>query len=824
MKILAHISLLLLFYGFAHGTPWLLAQDGLPEGGIHMEAESLHREKGWEIGDSMPGYGGDGYIYWEGKDYFTEPGKGLLEVIIPVSKAGTYIFCWRTKVGEGLSSTDFNDSWVRFPDADDFFAQKDKQRIYPHGSGKQPLPNGAGAQDWFKVYAVGSTEWTWSSYTSDDDGHQVCVQFDQPGYYTLQISARSRLHLIDQICLYPKPAELIYSPTCTLPEGVALSGETKRWHKVSLTFEGPETSEMATPNPFMDYRLEVRFTHEDGTEYKVPGFYAACGDAANAHCEAGNKWRVHFSPDRIGKWTWEASFWEGKEVAVGEKGTPSPFIHGKKGQLEISLSDKKGKDFRQEDLGRLAYVGKRYLRFTGNTPANPSGPWFLKAGADAPENSLAYVGFDGTPNQGNRRKSWLPHALDYHPWEAQSYNWSYDKGSAILGMIHYLHTAGMNAFSFLTFSAGGDDENVFPHLLRVSDSAYESLDKSEQWETGLYPDRFDCSKLDQWEQVFSFADAQGVYLHFKLNEEENEAKMDGGHLGRERKAYYREMVARFGHHLALNWNLGEESGPPIEPYMSDEQRLAVANFIHEIDPYQHHTVVHTRPDQQAEVYVPLLGKKEISGASVQCESLDVHGQILRWIAASDEATHPWVVANDEQGPYPLGVGLDLSYASALPDSNQHPDNRDAVRKRVLWGTLMAGGAGVEYYYGYETGCTDLNCEDHRTRASKWRDAHIALTFFDTYLNSSLPSLISQDSLTDDPEDYVLAKEGEIYVVYRPNGGSCLLSIPDGLWRVRWFDPKKGGMLSPPIPLVEELKAPDSLQDWVALILPVTSSN
>ncbi|MFW2374927.1 MAG: DUF5060 domain-containing protein, partial [Cellulophaga baltica] len=40
-----------------------------------------------------------------------------------------------------------------------------------------------------------------------------------------------------------------------------LDGELKRWHKVSLTFNGPNTNETATPNPFSDYRLEVVFTH-----------------------------------------------------------------------------------------------------------------------------------------------------------------------------------------------------------------------------------------------------------------------------------------------------------------------------------------------------------------------------------------------------------------------------------------------------------------------------------------------------------------------------------------------------------------------------------
>jgi len=51
-----------------------------------------------------------------------------------------------------------------------------------------------------------------------------------------------------------------------------------------------------------------------------------------------------------------------------------------------------------------------------------------------------------------------------------------------------------------------------------------------------------------------------MYLHFKTQECEIVNLLDNGELGPQRKLYYRELIARFGHHLALNWNLGEEVG------------------------------------------------------------------------------------------------------------------------------------------------------------------------------------------------------------------------------------------------------------------------
>ena len=81
--------------------------------------------------------------------------------------------------------------------------------------------------------------------------------------------------------------------------GGQISGELKTWHKVTITFDGPQTSERAEPNPFTDYRLNVTFSKGEKT-FLVPGYYAADGDAANTGADSGNKWRVHFAPSEPG--------------------------------------------------------------------------------------------------------------------------------------------------------------------------------------------------------------------------------------------------------------------------------------------------------------------------------------------------------------------------------------------------------------------------------------------------------------------------------------------------------------------------------------------
>ena len=62
---------------------------------------------------------------------------------------------------------------------------------------------------------------------------------------------------------------------------VSISGELRRWHKVTLTLNGPSASETGTPNPFLNYRMNVTFTN-GGLTYTVPGYFAADGNAANS--------------------------------------------------------------------------------------------------------------------------------------------------------------------------------------------------------------------------------------------------------------------------------------------------------------------------------------------------------------------------------------------------------------------------------------------------------------------------------------------------------------------------------------------------------------
>ncbi|MEX2142430.1 MAG: DUF5060 domain-containing protein [Pirellulales bacterium] len=580
-------------------------------------------------------------------------------------------------------------------------------------------------------------------------------------------------------------------------KGGAITGELKQWHKITLTLDGPSARETdSDPNPFTDYRMTVTFRHESGSpEYKVPGYFAADGNAANTSASQGNKWRAHLSPDKAGQWNYEVSFVRGKYAAFDDsaRGERIESADGLRGAFKVERSDKTGRDFRGR--GRLQYVGERYLKFA------QSDEFFLKAGPDSPENLLAYADFDGTqvgikgprqPRAGEAVPSGLhryePHVRD---WRNGDPTWQDSKGNGLIGALNYLAGKGCNAFSFLTYNKGGDGNDVWP-FVAPDDKLH-----------------YDCSKLDQWQIVFDHAQQLGLYLHFKLQETEIDdnragqsgkgrvpSSLDGGDLGIERKLYCRELVARFAHELALNWNLGEENT------QSTEQQYAMAGYIRELDPYDHLIVVHTYPNQQDQVYTPLLGKTSaITGTSLQNGWDQVHQRTLKWIDESERAGRPWVVANDEQGPADMGVPPDPGYRGSDGKARQGKRAYDLhdIRKSTLWGNLMAGGAGVEYYFGYTLPQNDLRCEDFRSRDRSWDYCAIALGFFKEH---KIPfwEMQNADELVGNERHgnskYCFAKPGELYLVYLPDGGEANLDLraAEGRYVVKWFDPRNGGRL------------------------------
>ena len=510
----------------------------------------------------------------------------------------------------------------------------------------------------------------------------------------------------------------------------------------------------------------------------IRGFYAADGNAEETSASDGDVWQGRFSPARPGVWQYHAKLRQGHDIAIADSTDVGHAValEDSTGSFEVQatpIHQADSVDFRNR--GKLIADGG-YFRF------GPTGSRWLKGGSDSPENLLAYADFDGTfrmaveESDDEATPSEALHSYEAHVghWNDGDPVWQTGKGKGLIGAVNYLSSTGLNAVYFLTMNIGGDGKDVWPYL-RPDDFT-----------------RFDCSKLDQWEIVLEHMQRRGVMLHVVTQETENERMLDDGETRRHRRIYYRELIARFAHHPALVWNLGEENGPAeFSPNgQTARQQESMATYLKASDPYHHPVVIHTHstPGGRDEVLPPLLGHQPLDGLSFQVnEPQAVHREVIRWRQLSAKVDRPWLIGMDEIGPWHTG---------AVPDVND--PQRDSLRHHVLWGSLMAGSCGVEWYFGAKFPHNDLTSEDWRQRASLWRQTNHALDFFER--NIPYWEMQPADNLTTTPNTYCFAKENQTYVLYVPGGTlaashELTLDIPAAKsFGVTWYDPVQGGAL------------------------------
>lgn len=594
-----------------------------------------------------------------------------------------------------------------------------------------------------------------------------------------------------------------------VPQGgsASLTGELRKWHRITLTFpNGPPTSETATPNPFLDYRLDVTFTHAGtGKSLTVPGFFAADGSAESTHATAGTTWRAHFLPDEIGTWAWNASFVTGTDIAIAPNaasGTPLPPLDGSSGSFVVGTTDKVAPDFRGRGL--LRYRDKHHLVFA------ETGERYIKGGADSPENFLGYYGFDNTYDNGglatpglvNGLHRFQPHAGDWNPGDPDWTDEDGDDGRNIIGALNYVASQGVNSVYFLTYNIdGGDGRDSWPWISTAPNepTASEML-------------RFDCSKLAQWEILFTHMDTLGIQLHVVTQETENDNVMGG--LNTVRRLYYRELVARFAHHHALIWNIGEENTN------SNNERMDFAALIRDLDAYEHPICVHTQfnginaTTGLGSPYTALYGDPSYEATSLQGTGSNYNGWAISIRNQSANAGRPWVIYGDEQGP--------------RVDDNL--DNLDVLREESLWGNLMGGGAGVEWYFGYQGTFGDVQSEDWRQVEALWQQTDIAVRFMQQH--TRFWEMEGRNDLVSGSA-WCLAKPGERYAVYTDNAAAVAPTLDveasTDTFTVGWVNPRTGAGLGSRLlgtvttitgPGAQPLGLPpaETSQDWVCVVL------
>ena len=630
-----------------------------------------------------------------------------------------------------------------------------------------------------------------------------------------------------------------------------------QWQPTELTFTGPQgLSEIGGANPFLDYRLNVTFKQGD-TTYTVPGFFDGVDNSGNS------VWKTRFTPDLAGDWTYTASFRTGNQVAVSldtDAGTAAGF-NGQTGGFTVAPRDADAPGFLSK--GRLAYTGEHYLQTLGD------GKYWLKTGTDSPENLLGYQGFDNTRSDyggagpepagpestrknrlgSDKLHNYQPHVRDWESGDPTFNNTGSDGGKGLIGAINYLHDLGddhagdakVNSVYFLPNNIGGDGQDTSPYATQIDHSG-------ETYSSSVNNDvtRFDVSKLNQWNTAFQHAQEKGIHLHVVLNEAEsdNKLELDDATLGVERKLFYRELVARFAHHNALQWNMSEEYNRDLE--LSPEQVREFAEYLDAVDAYDHPTTVHNGnflqwpdttkfPNQHEDVSVgernehePYLGPEFLNPATNEVYSNAFHDLISFQSYAEDRS------------------GADAEYffkrtaelGKPIPFMHDEPESLDAltpgtVRKKITWDHFLSGGGGIEGFVRNE----DQTLENFRQYEDVWRETAIAREFFEQNLPfwEMTPSdglLTGEDAFSgDNNPGEVFALLGEVYALYLPDTdnqqtGSLDLTGFDDTFSLRWFDPTSGQFVGEAFMLQggSVVDLPDTPgqnaaddDDWVALV-------
>ena len=453
-------------------------------------------------------------------------------------------------------------------------------------------------------------------------------------------------------------------------------GTFEKWSKVEVVLQGPKSiGTSASNNPFKKI-VTVGFIAPDGRNYRVPAFYDGDGRGGLD----GTVWKVRFSPDAVGVWTFRSM----SEVAN---------LNNYQGSFVVDPVETSVESFAK--WGRLEYVGAHYLKFR-------DGSYWLKGGADEPE---AFLG-PGVMGDWNGKKA----AADY------------------------LSRKGVNSLYIMLQNVHGDGRNVWP------------------WVSKKDSEHFDVSKLADWEDLFSFLQTKGIVLHLVFED-------DSGWTGFNRSMYYREMIARFGHHNGLYWNISEEYG---ENYSVDQIK-SFAQLIRDLDAYDHPLTVHNLRPLNA--WRPFLGDDRFDLTSFQTNTNPQNQSTIEWRQKARAAGRKLAVSHDETGQF------------------REPDREKS--RHMVWAVYLGGGM-IELFTRNVATKGFPAFEDFWNDMRHAREFLEALPFWEMTPNNQL--LVGRRG-----PKYCFAKEGEVYVAYLNRGGRISLNLSGrpGTYKVKWYDVKTG---------------------------------
>lgn len=366
------------------------------------------------------------------------------------------------------------------------------------------------------------------------------------------------------------------------------------------------------------------------------------------------------------------------------------------------------------------------------TAASPDAPGFYRWGrleaVGTAQNRIRYLKFHDGPY-------WLKAGCD-DPENFLGKSSHYDTPAKRKAAVDYLAGKGINSIYMMTHNIDGDDKDVWPWLGATPAEAkrHSSADA-----------RFDVARMAGWLDLFEHMQARGVVTYLVLED-------DSAWRGYDHARHYREMVARFGHLPALLFNFNEEYN---ENYKLP-QALAFMQVLKDLDPFHHPRGIHN-VNAPTDDYVDA---SQVDFTSIQTKGTNPldHNRL----------TVDWIQRCQSRQQRVLMVGFD--------------EGRPEEDRRAWWSAYFGGGVWEAHVR-----------PPYDRPMSAWETVWTELGGTRVFMES-LPFWEMQpaNEVVTSGQAFCLAKAGEAYAFYLPEGGGITAELPEGNdFIAAWWSPANG---------------------------------